>query len=225
MHLCVCLSQMWSNVVRKQITWSGSTKSLISSFTDESGWCGHMVSCDPGNQKRSNQTLAKTSKEWKLLSWKCVLFDLDWSTRSLRSSLRMGGGEWEDLAKSKIGKKFERNLGVTWVFDQIDQIKQGQKALHMRVGEKIFTHWSGRKKLYTWEWEKKLYTWEHFAHEEAFTPDADPCGSKSHHQSKKQQANVIKVHSFIERAINRDNYNFSVIIQNLLHVQAFAQQF
>ena len=95
----------------------------------------------------------------------------------------------------------------------------------MGVGEKNFTHGSGRKKLYTWEWEKKLYTWEHFAHEEAFTPDADPCGSKSHHQSKKQQANVIKVHSFIERAINRDNYNFSVSIQNLLHVQAFAQQF
>ena len=77
----------------------------------------------------------------------------------------MGGGEWEDLAKSKIGKKFERNLGVTWVFVQIDQIKQGQKALHMGVGEKTLHMGVEEKKLYTWEWErKKLYTWEHFAH-------------------------------------------------------------
>ena len=32
-----------------------------------------------------------------------------------------------------------------WVFDQIDQIKQWQKTLHMEVGEKNFTHGSGRK--------------------------------------------------------------------------------
>ena len=133
---CICLGQMWSNVVRKEITWSRSTKSLISSFTDESGWCGHLVSCDPGNQKRSNQTLTKTSKEWKLLSWKCVLFDLDWSTRSLRSGLRMGGGEWEDLAKSKIGKKFERNLGVSIWPNRSNQTM-----------EKSFTHGGGRKKI------------------------------------------------------------------------------
>ena len=42
-----------------------------------------------------------------------------------------------------------------WVFDQIDQIKQWQKALHMGVGEKSFTHGSGRGKNYSWEWEKK----------------------------------------------------------------------